>query len=60
MSDNIAEYDDDQMAVFKDIMAEDDAKITAINEVNDTVFIYYRQNGEEHTLKFLVSTGEIF
>lgn len=60
MSDNIAEYDDDQMAVFKDIMAEDDAKITAINEVNDTVFIDYRQNGEEHTLKFLVSTGEIF
>lgn len=60
MSDNIAEYDEDQLSVFKDIMAEDDAKITAINEVNDTVFIDYQQNGEEHTLKFLVSTGEIF
>lgn len=60
MSDNIAEYDSDQLAVFTDVLTDDDIKILAINEVNETVFIDYRQNGDEHTLKFNVNTGDIF
>ncbi len=60
MSDNIADYDDEQLAVFKDVLTDDDTKLVAVNEVNDTVFIDYYQNGENHTLKFLVNTGDIF
>lgn len=60
MSDNIAEYDAQQLAVFTDILTEDDSEILAVNEVNETVFIDYRQNGAEHTLRFNVNTGDIF
>lgn len=58
-SDNVADYTDDQLAVFKDTLA-DDAKLVAINEVNDTVFIDYIQNDKSETLKFNVNTGDIF
>lgn len=59
-SDNIAEYDAEQLAVFTDILTDDDSEILAINEVNETVFIDYKQNSEEHTLRFNVNTGDIF
>ena len=59
MSDNIADYDSDQLETFKDVLT-DDAKILAINEVNDIVFIDYSQNNKEHTLKFNVATGDIY
>lgn len=60
MSDNIAEYDSTQMAIFDDIMADDDAHIVAINEVNDKVFIDYVQNGKPEVLKFNINDGTIY
>jgi alpha-galactosidase len=59
MSDNVAEYDDEQLALFKDVLT-DDSELLAVNEVNDTIFIDYLQNGEEETLKFTNSTGDVF
>ena len=60
MSDNIAEYDEEQLATFKDILT-DDAKIVAINETNNSdVFIDYVQNGEAKVLKFNVLEGTIY
>ena len=47
------------MTVIKDVLT-DDAKILAINEVNDIVFIDYSQNNKEHTLKFNVATGDVY
>lgn len=60
MSDNVDEYDDEQLAVFNDTLADDDAKIVAINETNDKLFIDYIQNGEPHTLGFYVTDGNIY
>lgn len=60
MSDNVDEYDDEQLAVFNDTLADDDAKIVAINETNDKLFIDYIQNGEPHTLGFCVTDGNIY
>lgn len=60
MSDNVDEYDDEQLAVFNDTLADDDAKIVAINETNDKLFIDYIQNGEPHTLGFCVTDGSIY
>ena len=60
MSDNVDEYDDEQLAVFNDTLADDDAKVVAINETNDKLFIDYTQNGEPHTLGFCVTDGSIY
>lgn len=60
MSDNVDEYDDEQLAVFNDTLADDDAKVVAINETNDKLFIDYIQNGEPHTLGFCVTDGSIY
>lgn len=60
MSDNIADYDKDQLATFRDVLADDSFEVKAINEVNDTVFIDYIQNDKENVLKFNVATGDIF
>lgn len=60
MSDNLAEYDENQLAVFKDTLADDDTKIVAINETNDKLFIDYIQNGEAHTLGMSVNDGMIY
>lgn len=60
MSDNIAEYDSSQLETFRDVLVDDDSKILAINEVKDSMFIDYLQNGKEHTLRFSVSTGDIY
>ena len=60
MSDNVDEYDDEQMAVFNDTLADDDMQIVAINETNNKLFIDYTQNGESHTLGFCVTDGSIY
>jgi alpha-galactosidase len=59
MSDNVAEYDDEQLEVFKDILT-DNAKVLAVNEVNDTVFIDYEQDGKKDVLKFNIKDGTIY
>lgn len=59
-SDNIGEYNERQLSIFKDVMADDDCRVIDINHVNDTLLIDYEQGGKADTLKFLVSTGEIF
>lgn len=60
MSDNVDEYDDEQLAVFNDTLADDDAKVVAINETNDKLFIDYIQNSEPYTLGFCVTDGSIY
>lgn len=60
MSDNVDEYDDEQMAVFNDTLADDDMQIVAINETNNKLFIDYTQNGEPHILGFCVTDGSIY
>lgn len=60
MSDNISDYDSEQTATLCDTLADDDFRVTAINEVNDTVFIDYFQNGKNDVLKFNIVTGDIY
>lgn len=59
VSDNVDDYDDEQLAIFNDTLT-DDAHIVAINETNDKLFIDYVQNGEAHTLGFCVTDGTIY
>lgn len=59
ISDNIADYDDEQLKTFRDVLT-DDAKLIAVNEVNDTMFVDYEQNGVKNTLKFCVTDGTIY
>ena len=59
VSDNVDDYDDEQLAMFNDTLT-DDAHIVAINETNDKLFIDYVQNGEAHTLGFCVTDGSIY
>ena len=60
MSDNIADYDEQQLKQFKHVLADDDTKLLAVNEENNIVFVDYLENGEEKTLKFNVVDGTIF
>ena len=60
MSDNVAEYDEEQLASFKDILADDEREVTRIDEQGSVITIDYKENGEEKRLKFDVWTGEIF
>lgn len=59
MSDNVGDYDKKQLELFHDTLS-DDAELLAVNESGDTVFVDYRQNGSEHTLKFCVTDGVIY
>lgn len=59
MSDNVAEYDDEQLEDFKDILT-DNTEIISINEENDILEIEYTEAGEEKTLKFNVLDGTIY
>lgn len=59
MSDNIGDYDDEQLKIFRDTLA-DDARLLAVNESRDTVFVDYSRDGEEHTLRFCVTDGTIY
>lgn len=60
MSDDLGEYDERQMSIFNDTLADDDTRIVAINETNDKLFIDYVQNGENHTLGMSVNDGFIY
>ena len=60
MSDDVSEYDSEQLAVFKEILADDDTDMIAVNEENEKVFIDYVQNGESKVLKFNAADGTIF
>ena len=60
MSDNVAEYDEEQLASFKDILTDDEREVTRIDEQGSVITIDYKENGEEKRLKFDVWTGEIF
>lgn len=59
MSDNIADYDEEQMKLFCDTMA-DNAKVIAVNENNNQLFIDYMEDGKPGVLKFNVSDGTIY
>jgi alpha-galactosidase len=59
MSDNIAEYDSEQMEIFNDTMA-DDAKLLDVSENGDIISVTYEQNGKIASMKFSNSTGEIY
>lgn len=59
MSDNVGDYDKKQLELFHDTLS-DDAELLAVNESGDTIFVDYRQNGSEHTLKFCVTDGVIY
>lgn len=59
MSDNVGDYDKKQLELFQDTLS-DDAELLAVNESGDTIFVDYRQNGSEHTLKFCVTDGVIY
>ena len=59
MSDNIAEYDEEQLETFKDILT-DDAEIKAINVSGEIAFVDYVQNGKDEILKFNINDGTIF
>ncbi len=59
MSDNIAEYDENQLATFHHMMDDDDTKLLAVNEENDIMLIDYLDGEEEKTLRFNVKTGAI-
>lgn len=59
MSDNVGDYDKKQLELFHDTLS-DDAELLAVNESGDTIFVDYRQNGSEHTLKFCVADGVIY
>ncbi len=59
MSDNIADYDEEQMKLFCDTMS-DNAKVIAVNENNNQLFIDYMEDGKPGVLKFNVSDGTIY
>ena len=59
MSDNVAEYDDEQLESFKDILT-DNTEVTSVNEENDVLEIEYIEAGEEKMLKFNVLDGTIY
>ncbi len=60
MSDDISQYNDEQLEVFKDVLSDDDCKVTNVVENNNRVYIDYVQNGEPHVLAFDIKTGTIY
>ncbi|MBQ9517296.1 MAG: alpha-galactosidase [Eubacterium sp.] len=60
MSDNIADYDEQQLATFHHMMDDEDTELVAVKEENDIVFIDYLDRGEAKMLKFNVVDGTIF
>ncbi len=59
MSDDVSEYDNEQLEVFKNTLADDDSKINAVREEDNIITIDFIENGENKTLKFTNSTGII-
>ena len=60
MSDDISQYNEEQLEVFKDVLTDDDSKVLAVTEEHNIVFVDYIQNGQAHTLMFNASDGMIF
>lgn len=60
MSDNIADYDEKQLAMFHHIMDDEDLELVSVTEKNNLVFIDYLDRGEDKLLKFNVVDGTIF
>lgn len=60
MSDDISQYNDEQLAVFQDVLSDDDCKLTNVIEENGRVYIDYVQNGTNHVLAFDSATGAIY
>lgn len=59
MSDNIAEYDEEQLATFKNILT-DNAEVIRVKDENNVLEIDYVEAGEEKKLKFNVLDGTIY
>ena len=60
MSDDISQYNEEQLEVFRDVMSDDDIQINNVIEDNNRVYIDYTQNDEPHILAFDIKTGKIF
>ncbi|MBR0413463.1 MAG: alpha-galactosidase [Clostridia bacterium] len=60
MSDNVAEYDSEQLATFQNILKDDDTHIDAIEETDGVLTIDYTENDTQKRMKFNVWTGEIY
>ena len=60
MSDDISQYNEEQLAVFKDVLSDDDCQLTNVLEENGRVYNDYVQNGEPHLLAFDSATGTIY
>lgn len=60
VSDDISQYNEEQLEVFKDVMSDDDSKINNVIEDNNRVYIDYTQHGEPHILAFDIKTGTIY
>ncbi|MBQ7740390.1 MAG: alpha-galactosidase [Eubacterium sp.] len=59
MSDDISQYNEEQLEVFRDVLSDDDSKVTHVSEENGKVYIEYTQHGKTNTLKFDIENGEI-
>ena len=60
MSDNVADYDEEQLAAFRDILSDDERQVDSIEEENDVITICYTENKTAKCMKFHVWTGEIY
>ena len=60
MSDDISQYNEEQLAVFKDVLRDDDCRLVNVIEENGKVFIDYVQNGKPGVLAFDSATGAIY
>ncbi len=60
MSDDISQYNDEQLEVFKDVLSDDECSVTNVVENNNRVYIDYVQSGEPHVLAFDITTGTIY
>ena len=60
MSDNVADYDEQQHDAFINILTDDDTKVLDFSEQGSVIALNFREHGEEKQMKFDVWTGEIF
>ncbi len=60
MSDNIADYDEEQLKMFHHIMDDDDTALSDVKEDGGVVTVNYIENGENKQLKFNYNDGTIY
>ncbi len=60
MSDDISQYNEEQLEVFKDVLSDDECKVENVIEENGRVYIDYVQNGKPQLLAFDSATGTIY